>query len=101
MVYTSWILAVLPLPSDELTFIGVMYNSHFCFMLSCTSKPEKIQWSWDENYSQKTVEDKVLEKTDNSTGRKNGLSEEHYKELYLKKKPTTTAPNSAPRPPLW
>lgn len=51
-------------------------------MLSYTSKPEKIQWSWDENYSQKTREEKVLEKNDNPTGRKSGLSNERYKELY-------------------
>lgn len=59
------------------------YDPHFGFMLSYTSKPEEIQWSWDENYSQKTMEKKVLEENDNPVG----LSNEHYKELYLKENP--------------
>lgn len=56
------------------------YDSHFGFMLSYTSKPEKTQWSRDENYSQETMEEKVLEKNDNPTGRKSALSNERYKE---------------------
>jgi len=51
-------------------------------MLSYTAKPEKIQCSWDENYSQQTTEAKVLEENDNPTGRKSGLFNEQYKELY-------------------
>lgn len=39
-------------------FIGVKYDSHFGFILNYTSKPEEIQWSWDENDSQKTMEEK-------------------------------------------
>lgn len=87
-------LTVLLLFSDELTFIRLKYDTHFGFILSCASKPEKIQWSWDENYSQKTTEENVLEKHNNPRGRKSGyslfimliLSNEHYKELYLKNK---------------
>lgn len=47
------------------------------------------------------MEDKVLEKTDNSTGRKNELSKEHYKELYLKKKKHHPPAPKNPTQMLW
>lgn len=91
LVYTIWTLTVLLLPSDEVAFIGVKYNSHFGFMLSYTSKPEKIQWCWDENDSQKTMEEKVLEKTGDSVGRKSGVSGKHYEGFCLKENKHWTA----------
>lgn len=39
-------------------------------------------------FPEKNGEKKVLEENDNPVGKKSGLSNEHYKELYLKKIPS-------------